>query len=146
TLVVGLCRMVFYGVLDDYKVVSRVYRLLTFMCAFVLSLIEVMLLFFACFIDFFFDSVSFYFGFFFSLFITHFFITFFFRIFWLTRCNRFLKAGKVSFNTIIIGGNENALELYREIESREMGLGYRFIGFVDANGKSSNILVNHIPK
>ncbi len=146
TLLVGLCWMLFYAVFDDYKDVYRMSRLLTFKRTFLLSLTGVMLLFFTLVIDDFFDSGNFYFGLFLRLFITHFLITSFFRIFWLTRCNRFLKAGKVSFNTIIIGGNENAIELYREIESREMGLGYRFIGFVDANGKSSNILADYIPK
>jgi FlaA1/EpsC-like NDP-sugar epimerase len=64
----------------------------------------------------------------------------------LTRASRRLKAGEVAFNTLIIGGNRNALDLYHEIMGREKKLGYRFQGFIDANGKSKNRLQRHLPR
>jgi exopolysaccharide biosynthesis polyprenyl glycosylphosphotransferase len=64
----------------------------------------------------------------------------------LTRASRRLKAGLVSFRTLIIGGNQNALELFDEINSRERKIGYNFVGFVDSNGNSTNVLATHLPK
>ena len=64
----------------------------------------------------------------------------------LTRASRRLKAGFVSFRTLIIGGNQNALELYEEINSRERKIGYNFVGFIDSNGNSTNILTTYLPK
>ena len=52
----------------------------------------------------------------------------------LTRASRRLKAGLVTYNTMIIGGNQNAVELYEEITGREKGLGYKFIGFMMVTG------------
>lgn len=78
-------------------------------------------------------------------FLLHFGLTAFSRMVLLTRASRRLKAGAVTFNTLIIGGDENALELYLEIKSREKGLGYKFVGFVDSNGSSKNLLQSHLP-
>jgi exopolysaccharide biosynthesis polyprenyl glycosylphosphotransferase len=64
----------------------------------------------------------------------------------LTRASRKLKSGLVTYRTLVIGGNQNALELYDEITSREKGLGNKFIGFIDSNGKSKNELAVHLPK
>jgi exopolysaccharide biosynthesis polyprenyl glycosylphosphotransferase len=56
----------------------------------------------------------------------------------LTMANRRLKQGYVNYNTILIGGDNNAVELYREIVSRPNSLGHRFIGYVDSNGHTQN--------
>jgi len=144
-LLIGLCWMLFYAVFDDYRDVYRMSRLATIRRTFFLSLSGVLILFFTLLIDDFFDSGRVYLNSFFQLLSIHFLLTSVFRTFWLTRCNRMLKSGKVQFNTLIIGGNENGLELYKEIESREKGLGYRFVGFVDSNGTSSNILGSFLP-
>jgi exopolysaccharide biosynthesis polyprenyl glycosylphosphotransferase len=64
----------------------------------------------------------------------------------LTFASRRLKSGKVSYNTVIIGGDKNAVDLYEEIMSRPYSLGHRFVGFVDSNGQSSNHLEKYLPK
>ncbi|MCO6462143.1 MAG: sugar transferase [Saprospiraceae bacterium] len=78
-------------------------------------------------------------------FLWHFGLTATSRMILLTRASRRLKAGLVTFNTLIIGGDENALELYLEIKSRQKGLGYKFVGFIDSNGNSNNLLKDHLP-
>jgi exopolysaccharide biosynthesis polyprenyl glycosylphosphotransferase len=62
----------------------------------------------------------------------------------LTRASRKLKLGKVSYNTIIIGGDKNGVELYEEIMSHPYSLGHNFLGFVDSNGLSKNRLEKHL--
>jgi len=64
----------------------------------------------------------------------------------LTRASRRLKAGKITFNTLIIGGNQNALDLYNDIISRPKGLGYRFIGYLDTNGGQEQPLAAFLPR
>lgn len=81
---------------------------------------------------------------FFKYFSIHFTLTTVSRMILLTRASRRLKSGAVTFNTLIIGGDENALELYSEIKSRQKGLGYNFIGFIDSNGNSKNLLTSEL--
>jgi len=78
-------------------------------------------------------------------FLLHFSLTTLSRMGLLTRASHRLKTGSVTFNTLIIGGNENATELFQEIRSREKGLGYNFIGYIDSNGNSLNILDEYLP-
>lgn len=80
-----------------------------------------------------------------SYFTIHFALTTISRMILLTRASRRLKSGAVTFNTLIIGGDDNAVELYSEITSRQKGLGYNFIGFVDSNGNSRNQLSDKLP-
>ena len=64
----------------------------------------------------------------------------------LTQASNRLKSGKISYNTIVIGGNQRAVELYDDITSRTRSLGNHFIGFVDANGNSENNLEKQLPR
>ena len=63
----------------------------------------------------------------------------------LNRAKRKVKQGKVSYNTLIIGGDKNAVEMYEEITNRPYGLGFNFVGFIDSNGSSKNLLSSQIP-
>lgn len=138
--------LLFYSVFDDYRDIYRLSRLATLRRTFFLSFIGVFFLFSALLLDEYFDPAGpDYLLFFLRLFTYHFIITSFFRLFLLTIANRRIKSGQVSFNTIIIGGNEKAIELYKEISEREQGLGYKILGFVDANGTSGNDLKDFLP-
>jgi exopolysaccharide biosynthesis polyprenyl glycosylphosphotransferase len=64
----------------------------------------------------------------------------------LTRASRRLKAGLMTYRTILIGGYQNALELYEDISRREKGLGNYFVGFIDANGNTNNVLEKYLPR
>jgi exopolysaccharide biosynthesis polyprenyl glycosylphosphotransferase len=63
----------------------------------------------------------------------------------LTRASRKLKTGKVGFNTLMIGGDQKAIDLYNDLNNRKNSLGYRFVGFIDSNGKSKNLLSQKLP-
>jgi len=75
----------------------------------------------------------------------HFILTYIFRFIILTYAKEQIKQGKVGFNTIIIGGDRNGTDLYQEITGLSYNLGYKFIGFVDTNGKSKNELAHFLP-
>lgn len=75
----------------------------------------------------------------------HFLLTFILRFVILTFAKEQIKKGKVGFNTIIIGGDRNGTDLYKEITGLSYKLGYQFVGFVDTNGKSKNELAKYLP-
>lgn len=135
-----------YSIFDNYKDIYRLSRLATFARTFLLSFIGVIFLFFTLMLDDFVNETHSYFNSFLTLFTLHFVLTVLVRMILLTRASRRLKSGLVTYNTLIIGGNQNALDLYREIGSREKSLGHHFVGFIDTNGKSTNELAAHLPK
>lgn len=57
-----------------------------------------------------------------------------------------IRTGVVGYNTLIVGGNANAIELYNDITRKnKTALGYNLIGFVEANKNSSNELYKVLP-
>lgn len=69
-----------------------------------------------------------------------------FRIGFLSFTSRRLKKGIVGFRTLIIGGDQRAVDLYRDISSLKFSLGHRIIGFIHSNGGRSNELNQHLPQ
>jgi exopolysaccharide biosynthesis polyprenyl glycosylphosphotransferase len=55
-----------------------------------------------------------------------------------------VHSGKIGFNTIIVGGNAQALGMFEEIRSMRSSPGYKFQGFVRVNGQD-NLLSKYIP-
>ena len=138
--------VLFYAIFDQYDDIYRLSRLATLTRTILLSFLGVVFLFFTLILDDFVTNYKTYYRSFLTLFTLHSTITATVRMILLTRASRRLKSGAVTYNTLIIGGNQNALELYQEITGRPKGLGYKFIGFIDANGNSGNGLANHLPK
>ncbi len=145
-LLIPVFWILLYSIFDKYKDVYRFSRFSTLKRTFVLTLVGVTIILFVLLRD---DTVLQrinLFDSFLILFFIHFTITSVTRIFILTRFKSLIKSGKVSFNTILIGGNENSLKLYNELVSMPYKLGYNFIGFVDTNGESKNELEEFLPK
>lgn len=145
-LLIPIIWVLLYSVFDRYRDIYRYSRLETIKTTFFISLMGTLLLLFTVLRD---DSAlkyTSYLHLFLRLFSLHFGITVVVRMVILTIASRRLKSGKVSYNTLIIGGDNNACELYEEIKSRPHSLGHSFLGFIDSNGKSSNILEKYLPK
>lgn len=145
-LIIPVIWMIIYSIFDKYRDIYRYSRLETLGGTFFTTLLGVTLLFFTILMD---DSVLeqvSYLNLFLRLFMLHYSITASFRMIILTVANRRLKAGKISYNTLIIGGDKNAVDLYEEIIQRPYSLGHNFVGFIDSNGRSTNHLEKHLPK
>ncbi|MCP9234596.1 sugar transferase [Lewinella sp. JB7] len=143
---IPLCWVLAYTLFDQYRDIYRLSRFTTLMHTLVLSVVGTLVLFFAVLID---DAVadySYYGRSLLALLGLHFFLTAFVRMYLLTRASQRLKAGEVSFNTLIVGGGERAVNLYEEIISRPKGLGYRFVGFVDGRQRTTHPLADRLPK
>ncbi len=145
-ILIPLGWVLLYSIFDEYKDLYRKSRIKTIARTFWLILVGVLFLFFTLILD---DAVIDYTDYiesFLVLFFLQFVLTIASRSIILTKASRRLKAGLVQYATLIIGGNERAVELYSEMSGLRKGLGYRFVGFIDANGHSSNELSHYLPK
>jgi exopolysaccharide biosynthesis polyprenyl glycosylphosphotransferase len=78
------------------------------------------------------------------LFAAHFIGTVTLRLILSTRTVKRIHRGEIGFSTLIVGGNDRAVELYEEIKAMKKSPGFRFIGFVKVNGKD-DLLSQHMP-
>ncbi len=138
--------LLLYSIFDQYRDIYRLSRLATLAHTFFLSFFGVLFLFFTLILDDVVTNYTTYYNSFFTLFLLHFCFTATVRMVLLTRASQRLKLGEITYNTLIIGGNQNAVELYQEITSRKKGLGYKFLGFIDVNGSDGQALAAFLPQ
>ena len=136
-----------YHIFDKYQDIYRLSRLATLTRTFFLSFLGVLFLFFTLILDDFMVHYTNYYQSFLVLFCLHFLLTATSRMILLTRASRRLKSGAVFYNTLIIGGNQKAEEVFKEISQSEKGAGQHFIGFINTNGRQSpKELSRHLPE
>jgi len=70
----------------------------------------------------------------------------FFRLFILYRVKTNLTSGKVGFNTLIIGGNQQAINIYKQVLDNPKVLGNIFAGFIYSNKESTNGMTKFLPQ
>jgi exopolysaccharide biosynthesis polyprenyl glycosylphosphotransferase len=124
-----------YALLGMYKNIYRRHRLKELGQVMFSSIIGVIILFFTVLID---DQITNYQNYYRSILFllsAHFALTFTARFILTTRTVKQIHKRKIGFNTIIVGGNEEALNVYREMETMKPGPGFRFVGYVSINGK-----------
>lgn len=138
--------LLFYSIFDKYKDIYRFSRLATLTRTFFLNFMGVLVLFFTVLQDDLALKLTSNYKVFGTLFLLHFGFTALVRMVLLTIASRRLKSGQVAYNTIIIGGDQNAVDLYEEITSRPYKLGHKFVGFIDSNKSSSNLIKKYLPK
>lgn len=137
--------VVAYAIFDKYSDVFRYSRVSTVTRTFVITLMGSLIILFVLLSD----DVSLrymsYFKSFITLFLLHFSITLTFRMIFLTYAKRAVQSGRIKYNTLVIGGDQNAIDLYDDITNRHEHLGFDIVGFIDSNGKSENLLARHVP-
>lgn len=57
-----------------------------------------------------------------------------------------INKGRFGHNTLMIGGNQQAVNIYKDILDNEVKLGYTFKGFVYAENASNNGMSHYLPK
>ena len=135
-----------YGIFGHHADIYRQSRLQTLSRTFFISFFGVLFLFFTLMLD---DVVPEGHGYlrsFLVLLTLHLALTGLSRMILLTAANRRIKAGKIHFNTLLIGGNQNAVDLFREISSAPKHLGYHFIGFIDTHGNPHQPLSQYLSR
>ena len=82
----------------------------------------------------------------FRYFMIYFGLIIFWKMSFLSFISSRIKNGVVGFNTLIIGGDQRAVELYNDITSLKYSLGNKFKGFIHSNGGRTNELIQFIPQ
>ncbi|MBI5372157.1 MAG: sugar transferase [Sphingobacteriales bacterium] len=139
-LVVPAGWLILYTLAGTYNYLYKKSRLAEFTLTFVCSLIGSIALF-AVFVFNDHDPQNSYTYFYYAFFVLlgiHFLLTFTGRWLILRKVKRQLLSGKVFFNTLMIGSQDNAIRIFRETEPNLHDGGYRYTGFVtpDSNGKN----------
>jgi exopolysaccharide biosynthesis polyprenyl glycosylphosphotransferase len=78
--------------------------------------------------------------------LSHFIIVGFTRLLFLTWIKRQIQKGNIGFNTILIGNNLKAKQLFDEIQSQQKKLGFKFMGYVYLNEDSIDLPIINLPK
>jgi exopolysaccharide biosynthesis polyprenyl glycosylphosphotransferase len=126
--------LMLYFLQGTYIEIKRIFRLKIISLSFVASVIGTILIFFTLLLD---DIVNGYQNYYLEillLFWVHFTITTFFRLAIGTFLIYTIRKTGQGFKTIIVGGNEKALELFNEINSHPKKIN-NFLGYVNVNGK-----------
>ena len=109
------------------------------------SIIGVVIIFFTLLLDDTITSYKNYYQLFFTLLGLHFFLTYIPRLILSTHTIHKVHKREIGFNTLIIGSNERAVKMYREMMQEKRPSGNFFIGFVTVNGNDELLLEEHLP-
>jgi len=123
-----------YSIIGIYSMrkIFRKSRLRELSQTLLVTLIGVIIIFFALILDDVIISYKSYYQSFLVLYTLHFVITYFFRLILTTQTVRRIHKRIIGFNTLIVGSNGNAVAIYKELENQKMPSGNKLIGFVNA--------------
>lgn len=144
-IVIPLYWLVMYTLTGNYKEVVIRSRLRDIAYAFNTSILGVLLLFFFLLLDDYVKSYTDYYKSFLVLFGLQFFFTAIPRYIIATQIKRKIQSRAIGFNTLVIGSNQRAYDLYNELENRKKSEGFFFKGFIKTEKDSENILGSHLP-
>jgi exopolysaccharide biosynthesis polyprenyl glycosylphosphotransferase len=71
-------------------------------------------------------------------------LTFLGRILLLNTAKANLRAKRFAYNTLLIGGNQKATEIYEEFSASGNAFGYKFVGYIKLNGETQNKLTQEL--
>lgn len=136
-----------YAISGSYHQIFRKSRLRELSRTIVSSLLGTTFLFFLLLLD---DTVGnyrSYYQLFLALFLLHFFCTWILRFIITTIIVKRVHQRIIGFNTIIIGSNSRAMQLFTEMEEMPKSSGNRFIGYIHIENKNgaSHLIKQHLP-
>ena len=143
--IIPVCWVVLYGITGAYQSVYSKSRLKELTQTFFLTLLGVTVLFFVAILDDQILSYKMYYQSFITLFALQFGLVYIGRLIITNVVKRRIKSGKIWFNTLIVGSNDNAIKLYKEISDLPKSTGQRFVGFVNVYDKPSYRLSEYLP-
>lgn len=133
-----------YALAGMYKNIYRRHRLRELGQTLLMSITGVVILFFLVLLDDEIASYDYYYKSLLVLFLLHFIFTFSLRFILTTQSVKRIHKRKIGFNTIIVGGNEEALNVFREMEAMTPAPGFKFLGYVSVNGRD-HLLQEELP-
>ncbi|MCB0481112.1 MAG: sugar transferase [Flavobacteriales bacterium] len=143
--IIPLAWLLFYWVTATYHQIYRKSRLKEMGQTLLQTLIGVVVIFFGLLLDDVIISYKVYYLSFASLFCLHFFATFILRFILSSNTAYKIHNRLLGFNSLLIGSNEKAYELFQELEGQKKSSGFKFIGYLHINGNDGLILNSHLP-
>jgi len=138
--------LILYTLAGTYHALYKKSRLAEFTLTFVCTLIGSIVLMIVFVLNDPHTGVSYYYVAFAALTGIHFLLTFFGRWLLLNKAKRQLLNGKIYFNTLMIGSQDNAMGIFKETEKSLHDGGYRYAGFVTPDNGGKNGIQKLIPK
>ncbi len=136
--------IIFYYFTGFYNNIYRRSRLDDFTRTFTTSLLGVLLIFFLLILD---DTIvdyTNYYSLFFTLFLLHLTLTMVPRMIITSRTVHKVHRRKIGFKTVMIGSNENAVDVYKDIMDQKKSSGHEILGFINIHQKEHYQLQDHI--
>lgn len=134
-----------YLLVGYYHNVYNKSRLKELVQTFVVTLVGVVILFFATILNDVIITYKSYYLSFLMLFGLQFTLTYAFRLIITTRTARKIHRKEIGFNTLIVGSNGNACKIYEEIENQYFSSGNIIVGFVNVFDKTEYKVEKYIP-
>ncbi len=145
-LIVPVCWLMLYTLAGTYHALYKKSRLEEFTLTFVCTLIGAIILMIAFVLNDPHSGNSYYYVSFGALVGIHFCFTFFGRWLFLNKAKSQLLGGKVFFNTLMIGSQDNAVQIYKDTQKNLVDGGYRYSGFITPYESGRNGIHKLIPK
>ena len=144
-ILIPLCWVLLYYASGYYREVLRKSRLAELWYTIRITFLGVLIIFFGFLLDDVVSSYANYYHLFTTLFILHFSITYIPRLIISSRMAKLIHSGKFGFNTLIIGGDEKAVDIYNEINGQSYKTGNYLVGFIHVNGNTEHKLKEFLP-
>ncbi|OFX90136.1 MAG: polyprenyl glycosylphosphotransferase [Bacteroidetes bacterium GWF2_33_16] len=144
-IVIPLFWILLYYLTGYYKDIYRKSRLKELGQTILTTLIGVLVIFFTSLLDDEVVSYQNYYRLFTALLTIHFIATYLPRLIITTQTNNKIHRRIYGFNTLIIGDNKKAVEIYKNIESQTESAGNKFVGFISLVEKENYLLEKYTP-
>ena len=134
-----------YYISGQYSFIYRKSRLLELWKTLLTSVVGVTIIFFLLLLN---DTISDYkkyYNLYFTLFSLHFSFTYLFRLILTTRTIHRIHRRIIGFNTIVIGGSDNAVRLVEDLMSQRRPAGNKIVGFLTVDERDSYPLAKYTP-
>jgi exopolysaccharide biosynthesis polyprenyl glycosylphosphotransferase len=143
---IPICWLILHAVTGAYEKVYQKSRLKELGQTFFITLLGVVVLFFVVILDDEVASYKSYYQSFIALFTFQFVMTYIPRLIITTSVISRIRSKKIGFNTLIVGSNDNACAIYKEIEDEVKPSGRRVIGFLNVYDKKVYKLGEFLPR
>jgi exopolysaccharide biosynthesis polyprenyl glycosylphosphotransferase len=137
--------ILYYYLTGFYKNIFRHSRTDDLFRTFMQSVSGVLVIFFLIILDDEIQTYRSYYLLFGVLFSFHFFLTLFFRLLLTSQTVKKVHSREIGFNTIIIGSNHQALDIYKELSEAVSAPGNKFVGYLSLQKQDKNLLSEFIP-
>ena len=144
--IIPISWLILHAVSGAYEKVYQKSRLKELGQTFFITLLGVIVLFFVVILDDEVVSYKSYYQSFIALFTLQFVITYIPRLIITSSVIYRIRAKKIGFNTLIVGSNDNACAIFKEIEEEVKPSGRRLIGFLNVYDKKEYKLAEYLPR